>query len=1327
MRIEKESLNKREIFTGDMGRLCGGSGLGLALFEGECSRFGAGISVNEFHISREIRSQCDFDEGLFSSSGNIILTNTKAVRLFAKKVNDFIASQHDDPVEAGKKMIKAGQLNAMGLIDEIFHYVCSMYRRDINKSVFDFLLELLDDEFGVEAMDGLLSAFNQEFPPTAIFRGEVDGHGYLAGSGLDPVTGATRSNRASTLEELILLRLANENPAFSPFYIMFGDDKLKESFLYDIVWSRIQAFFMGQPGFGPNGNDLISMLKEPVRFSPHSLKGQLDYISTHWQALLGEWLARLLAGMDLISEEEKASWAPLNLDPAAGIDMEPYSYDSLMNEYERFSPDSDWMPKVVLMAKTVLVWLDQLSRQYGREITRLDEIPDQELDLLAQRGFTGLWLIGLWERSHASKRIKQICGNPEAAASAYSLYDYDIAQGLGGWDAVDNLRRRLWVRGIRLASDMVPNHTGMDSRWVNERPDLFIQTRDCPFPGYTFNGENLSLSSRVGVYLEDNYYNKTDCAVVFKRVDHHTGDVRYIYHGNDGTGMPWNDTAQIDFLNPEAREAVMQEILHVARNFPIIRFDAAMVLAKKHIRRLWYPQPGCGGDIASRSEYALSQEAFEQRIPQEFWREVVDRVAQEVPDTLLLAEAFWMMEGYFVRTLGMHRVYNSAFMNMLKREDNFKYRSTIKNTIEFDPQILKRYVNFMNNPDEETAVAQFGKDDKYFGICTLMVTMPGLPMFGHGQIEGFTEKYGMEFTRAYWNETPDQNLIQRHEREIFPLMKKRYLFAEIENFLFYDVWNQGQVNENVFAYSNRCGTERAVVFYNNVYQQATGWIKESCQYAVKTGNGDEVRMETRSIGHALGLNPDPNNFCIFREQRSGLWFIRSATDICHNGLFLQLNGFETQVMMDISQVADDETGKYRILCDTLGGRGVLDIEVALREIFLKELYQAFAAVITPEFIADMALLGMTPVQLANNQKNAKVKAPTPKTILERMEEPMKNWFQVADQFIEGNYGASQVVDRKKCGTMATTEKLWAGFKKDFTCLLKLFANVKGCSAKAAAKSNEAKFSKFQTSLFRGLVERPASTQMLAGMMVAFSLRQVLGNKATASQAAALISQWGLERKLQDLLLNEGVPVSATAIPLKTTVLALSFCDLLAQLKEPAKAASTTKKQAAAADKDMVAKKPTKDAAEIKVDTKAVKAVAGIMVDAIVAGKDARELAGVNHYDNVLWFNEEKMSDALWFAVAIPALLGGGLDGGWQEAGLEAVDKTLSAAQKKSQYRADELCRLLPPPVATKPAKKATTAKKAGGKASSQSAKKSALDKKPGSKATSSKSTASKKK
>jgi hypothetical protein len=90
------------------------------------------------------------------------------------------------------------------------------------------------------------------------------------------------------------------------------------------------------------------------------------------------------------------------------------------------------MPRLVLLAKNTLVWLDQLSKQYKKPITRLDQIPDEELDLLASRGFTGLWLIGLWERSQASARIKQMCGNPDAVSSAYSLARYEIANEIGG-------------------------------------------------------------------------------------------------------------------------------------------------------------------------------------------------------------------------------------------------------------------------------------------------------------------------------------------------------------------------------------------------------------------------------------------------------------------------------------------------------------------------------------------------------------------------------------------------------------------------------------------------------------------------------------------------------------------------------------------------------------------------------------------------------------------------------------------------------------------------------------------------------------------------------
>ncbi len=652
----------------------------------------------------------------------------------------------------------------------------------------------------------------------------------------------------------------------------------------------------------------------------------------------------MLSSLDFVREEEKPVFSFGGPGP-----VEVYEYLDILSEPEQFSPDRDWMPNLVLIAKNSYVWLDQLSKKYGRFISQLDQVPEAELEEMARWGITGLWLIGLWERSMASQRIKQLRGNPEAAASAYSLFSYDIAADLGGETAYLNLREKARKYGIRLASDMVPNHMGIDSRWVVEHPDWFISLDYSPFPSYTFNGPNLSWDERVGIYLEDHYYDNSDAAVVFKRVDHWTGSEKYVYHGNDGTSMPWNDTAQLNYLLPEVREAVIQTILHVARKFPIIRFDAAMTLAKKHYQRLWYPEPGSGGDIPSRAEFGMTRMAFDEVFPTEFWREVVDRVAEEVPDTLLLAEAFWLMEGYFVRSLGMHRVYNSAFMNMLRDEKNQEYRLVIKNTIEFDPEILKRYVNFMNNPDERTTVDQFGKGDKYFGICSMMATMPGLPMFGHGQVEGFTEKYGMEYRKAYWDEAVDDTLVERHRRQIFPLLRKRYLFAEVERFRLFDFEDAaGKVNEDVFAYSNQVGEEKALIIYQNRYASSSGWIKNSMGNLVKgKSEGENQELEFSSFGETFDLHNQPGYFTVFRDHVSQLVYLRNSQELCQYGLYLEMKAYSCHVFLDFHEVEETEDNHYSQLAAYLQGGGVHDLQEALAEYLAQPIQRPIRELINP--------------------------------------------------------------------------------------------------------------------------------------------------------------------------------------------------------------------------------------------------------------------------------------------------------------------------------------------------------------------------------------------
>ncbi len=900
--------------------------------------------IFEFHIHRAVRDTHRVDEALFSINGNVIFPNYYTVRVLAQKMNEA------NPAH----VVRAGELNAMGLIDEINHYLLRLYEEKDNPKVFDKAYSHLSSVIGEEKIDICLKKFISDFPPVDVYRNKQTVEEYYAAS-----TG-TMSNKSITLEELTLLFFANFNPAFKPYNALFDDTELKKQTSYGNIITELEKFFQNEKPFGPEQKYVFDVLKMPIFASPNTLAGQLAFIKEKWGLILSQhFIEKISGGAELIHEEGKYLFGKGH---GGKPDIETFipnyktdvlteeerlrrkagafdvSFEYSQYESERFTNDLDWMPKVVVLAKNTYVWLSQLSKKYQRSITRLDQIPDEELDLLVRWNFTGLWLIGLWERSNASQKIKQMMGNSEAVPSAYSLYDYVIANDLGGEEAFQNLHHRAMHRGIRLAGDMVPNHMGIFSKWVIEHPEYFIQSEHSPYPNYKFTGQNISDDDTIEIRIEDGYWSKSDAAVVFQRIDRRTGDVKYFYHGNDGTNMPWNDTAQLNLLRADVREAVIQTILHTARKFSIIRFDAAMILAKKHYQRLWFPVPGAHGSIPSRSDFAITNEHFHQTFPNEFWREVVDRINHEMPNTLLLAEAFWLMEGYFVRTLGMHRVYNSAFMHMMMKEENSKYRGLIKSTLEFNPEILKRYVNFMSNPDEHTAIEQFGKDDKYFGVALMMVTMPGLPMFAHGQIEGFTEKYGMEYKRAYYDEVPDDYLIRRHEHEIFPIMKKRHLFSQVVNFELYDVQDtRGFVNENIFAYSNMSNGERALVFFHNKYEECGGWVRISVP-KVMGGEGSGT-LRSKSLSEALHINSSENIFYTFRDYKSNLEYIRSGKELAEQGMYVYVRAFEYKIFLDFAEIYDN-TGKYSALVNRLNGNGTSNLQFELDEIRLEPFRKA---------------------------------------------------------------------------------------------------------------------------------------------------------------------------------------------------------------------------------------------------------------------------------------------------------------------------------------------------------------------------------------------------
>ena len=296
----------------------------------------------------------------------------------------------------------------------------------------------------------------------------------------------------------------------------------------------------------------------------------------------------------------------------------------------------------------------------------------------------------------------------------------------------------------------------------------------------------------------------------------------------------------------------------------------------------------------------------------------------------------------------MHRVYNSAFMHMLRDEDNAGYRRVIKETLEFDPEILKRYVNFMNNPDEKTAVEQFGKGDKYFGVATLMATLPGLPMFGPRPVRGVRREVRHGVPAGVLDEQPDQWLIDA------PRARDRARCStggatsprRATSCCTTSCADGGGVDEHVFAYSNGPAPSRSLVVYHNRYAETSGWIRDSAAYAVKDGRRVEAAGAADAGGGPRAAPTDRRTTAGSRSASSGpaLEYLRSVARDPRARPARRAARVRDRVFWEMRELVDS-AGVWGRLAERLGGRGVPSLEGALRELELTPVHDALRAVI----------------------------------------------------------------------------------------------------------------------------------------------------------------------------------------------------------------------------------------------------------------------------------------------------------------------------------------------------------------------------------------------
>jgi hypothetical protein len=215
-------------------------------------------------------------------------------------------------------------------------------------------------------------------------------------------------------------------------------------------------------------------------------------------------------------------------------------------------------------------------------------------------------------------------------------------------------------------------------------------------------------------------------------------------------------------------------------------------------------------------------------------------------------------------------------------------------------------------------------------------------MFGHGQFEGYSEQYGMEFRRPQRDEWPDEGLVERHRREISPLLHERWRFSGAAGFRQLTALEGGGPTPDVFTYANdaqsgpRSAPERrSLVVYLNRYPRA------------------QVRIP--GVAEALGLGHDPDGFLILHDHRSGLDYLRQLRDLRANGLELALDGYGCHVFLGFEEVSDGGGAGWAELAHRLGLDGVPDAHLALRRMREEPVRQAVADVFATR-VAEEAFL-----------------------------------------------------------------------------------------------------------------------------------------------------------------------------------------------------------------------------------------------------------------------------------------------------------------------------------------------------------------------------------
>jgi len=426
------------------------------------------------------------------------------------------------------------------------------------------------------------------------------------------------------------------------------------------------------------------------------------------------------------------------------------------------------------------LWLTELSGSLGRP-AKLDDIPDRELDQLAQLGFDWVWFLSVWQTGQAGQRLSRtnaewrkefqdtlsdLC-EEDIAGSGFAISAYTVHEQLGGDEALRRLRERLRRRGLRLMLDFVPNHTALDHIWVETHPEYYVK------------GTELDLEREPSNYAW---------------VRRKKGEL-FLAHGHDPYFPGWPDTLQLNYGNPDTQEAMTQELVKIAGQCDGIRCDMAMLVLPDVFERTW--------GIVS----------------QPFWPQAIRRVRQSNPDFCFMAEVYWDLEST-LQQQGFDYAYDKGLYDRLRARQARPVREHLWAGLDYQNKLAR----FLENHDEPRAAATFSPDI-HEAAAAITFLSPGMRFFHQGQLQGWKKRISPHLLRAP-EEPVDERVRRFYDRLLGVLRKPVTRDGQWQLLECVAAWEGNWTSDCFIAFAwQHSGGERLLVTVNYAPNQSQCYVR----------------------------------------------------------------------------------------------------------------------------------------------------------------------------------------------------------------------------------------------------------------------------------------------------------------------------------------------------------------------------------------------------------------------------------------------------------------------------------------------------------------------